>query len=403
MSVLYSSFDSNSDIAIANQNQTTMKPTKNIVVILQKKMSSPNERLVSGAQNADVRQMKRALESGADINALVNDATALTALCTLWPTKYEDEAFTFVLNQPGLRVDVPQGSGHTALHLSVLFQRSDLVQRLLDAGADVHLANRVGEFPLSIAAGVQFGMQLLPMLMARGAASDVNRTVIQEPGPYTHVGWHSLCVAANRGSDEMVQFLLAHGAELDRRCGDHGQDSPLSIAITAKLAMNQWTSEDVAVRLLRAGADYSRARHGDRSLLHLAVKATACKTVDWLLALGVSAAELDSEGQLPIEMRMENLERGRSLRGTLFAMGSPVPANTYIPPKDLQDEMDDARVRIARIRILALGDVARRVCGALRNLRLPQPVLLCIVEQCCSAFAADVPMHIKEAIVALIG
>ena len=72
----------------------------------------------------------------------------------------------------GMPVDVSSGNGFTALHYATLFNRTDVIKRLVDEGADVNRQTRYGnETPLHFAARKN-NTEAVRLLLDNGA--DIN-------------------------------------------------------------------------------------------------------------------------------------------------------------------------------------------------------------------------------------
>jgi ankyrin repeat protein len=107
---------------------------------------------------------------------------------------------------------VTEPDGTTALHWAVHLQATDLVDVLLDAGADATATNRYGIAPLSLAAETG-NASIVERLLTRGA--DANTVM---PGGET-----ALMTAARSGSAAAVRVLLTHGADPNAREEIRGQ------------------------------------------------------------------------------------------------------------------------------------------------------------------------------------
>ena len=136
-------------------------------------------------------------------------------------------------------------------------EEARVVRALLDAGADPALATADGTTPLMVAAGLGHSTYVkapesLPSppgeaavrLLAESGA-DVNRT--------NEAGFTALHGAAFRGLSEVVEYLVAHGADIDAQ--DFRQRTAYSIALGTQQSvyMQEWPG--LAARLLELGAD----------------------------------------------------------------------------------------------------------------------------------------------------
>ena len=95
------------------------------------------------------------------------------------------------------------GDGFTALHLSAFFGGVDGARVLLEAGAEMDLVSRndFSVYPIHSAAAGRVPVALL--LVERGADVNVRQ----------RHGWTPLHTAAHNGSEELVDALLAAGAD----------------------------------------------------------------------------------------------------------------------------------------------------------------------------------------------
>jgi ankyrin repeat protein len=107
-----------------------------------------------------------------------------------------------------LRDDPPaarswSGDGFTPLHLSAFFGGVDVARLLLDAGAEIDVVSRndFSVYPIHSAAAGRVPVALL--LVERGADVNVRQ----------RHGWTPLHTAAHNGSGELVDALLAAGAD----------------------------------------------------------------------------------------------------------------------------------------------------------------------------------------------
>jgi ankyrin repeat protein len=128
--------------------------------------------------------------------------------------------------------------GRTGLTLAMRQESWRVVDTLLLApGIDLNLANRQGETPLMMAA-IKGNLELVQKLVERGA--DINRE-----------GWAPLHYAASAGLEHSVaiaSYLLEHSAYID--AASPNGSTPLMLAA-------QYSSEAMVKLLLEEGADVS--------------------------------------------------------------------------------------------------------------------------------------------------
>jgi ankyrin repeat protein len=147
-----------------------------------------------------------------------------------------------VLLQQGADVNAAQGDGMTALHWAAELGHADMAARILEAGADVSVKTRVGDYtPLHVA--------------ARGGHADVTRVLLEagaDPSMRTGTGGTMpLHFAASTASEETVAALLEFGASVDSREEHWGQTALMFAASAGRMP---------TVRtLLAAGAEVNAA------------------------------------------------------------------------------------------------------------------------------------------------
>jgi ankyrin repeat protein len=134
-------------------------------------------------------------------------------------------------------VNLAQGDGMTALHWAGRRGATDIARLLLDAGADVTAATRLGRYtPLHLAA--QEGSDgVIALLLARGADASAATTT----------GAVALHFAAAAGSVDAISMLLERGANPNVREPQWGQ-TPLMFAAAAGRT-------EAVRRLVAGGAD----------------------------------------------------------------------------------------------------------------------------------------------------
>ncbi|MDE2876509.1 MAG: ankyrin repeat domain-containing protein [Gemmatimonadota bacterium] len=143
----------------------------------------------------------------------------------------------------GADVNAPHGDGMTGLHWAALNGNREIAQLLIDAGAALAAATRLGAHtPLHVAAKVGHG-EVVAILAEAGA----------DPAAVTETGATPLHFAAASGDARSVTVLLGHGAAMDAREPQWGQ-TPLMFA--AALGRTE-----AVTALLEAGADGTATAH----------------------------------------------------------------------------------------------------------------------------------------------
>ena len=189
-------------------------------------------------------------------------------------------------------INAAQVDGMTALHWAVYHDRSALVGRLLDAGADASAANRYGVIPLSLACA-NGNSEVVERLLAAG--TDPNALL---PGGET-----VFMTAARTGRIEVVEALYEAGADVHFREPERGQTALMWAAAEGNL--------EVVELLLEVGADPNAALDSGFTPLLFAVREGRIDVTESLLRTGVDV-NAATPGK-PVK-RDRPLPGGRSVR-----------------------------------------------------------------------------------------
>lgn len=193
--------------------------------------------------------------------------------------KSGDSGQAHALITPDLDINERDSSGMAAIHFAVFKGHIELVEMLLDNGAEVNIAVKssraklrlnvpLHEFsPLHIAAHLN-EPEIAGLLIALGA--DVNQR--------TDAGESPLHLAVRRGNDQLVELLIANGAHVDAK--DFEDYTPLhNAAWNGRLA--------VVEMLVNSGADINATAYDGRTPYSCAVRKNHQNVIGYLKKLGV--------------------------------------------------------------------------------------------------------------------
>jgi uncharacterized protein len=171
-------------------------------------------------------------------------------------------------------------AGNTPLHLAVARQKEPLVPLLLANGADPNAVNDLGHTPLfrAVTGG---NLEIVRSLL--GARARVN---VRDPHQTT-----LLHAAARRGSRELIDLLVANGA--DPLATDGFQRQPILLAIMAGNAASVQAFLDHKVPVTAPGI-------AGGTLLHAAGGSESVRVAELLLERGGDLEALDAEGGTPL-------------------------------------------------------------------------------------------------------
>ena len=217
--------------------------------------------------------VKMLVQAGADVRTADEDGyTSLHVAVHFGQT----ETVRYLVGLPEVEVNHRDIHNETALHLAAN-HHPDVVQVLLDAGADIESKNNDGRSPLhsACASGKHDAAK---MLVEAGA--DVRAT--------DNEGSACLTLAAYFGDPETVGYLVGlKGVDVDHR--DAERNSALILAVHKE-------HPGVAKVLIDAGADIESKGNKGRSALHRAGEAGVLAVVKMLVEAGANVRATDNEG-----------------------------------------------------------------------------------------------------------
>ena len=162
----------------------------------------------------------------------------------------------------------PLGRWGTALGAACYAGRGDVVELLVDNGAEVETVSAEGLTPLQLASAT-IGARLVSMLIEKGTEDYLNR---RSPN-----GWTALHWAARGGKEETVKLLVDEGADV--LAADNEDQTPLDVAL------GQGRGEIVQL-LVNGGADVNAFHRKYGTRLQHAARSGDERAVRILLKVG---------------------------------------------------------------------------------------------------------------------
>jgi ankyrin repeat protein len=275
------------------------------------------ELLVSSGADIDARSIDRDYQRHVTAEGRPKslDSGGLTPL--LYAARENCLACVEVFLKHGADIDLPDPDGVSPLHVAIMNANWDLARQLILAGADVNQWDIYGEAPLFTAIGLRNrldggrasidplnetdGLTIVNALLERGA--DPNMQLFFRPanvrGSTNTRGSTPLIRAANNGDLEVVNLLLAHGADATVYMAD--RQTPIHAVLAGR------SSEKQALELIRvlheAGADVNvvaLVNHGEEvrggTALHYAVRKRYREVIQGLASYGIDMNAKDQDG-----------------------------------------------------------------------------------------------------------
>ncbi|SCX52368.1 Ankyrin repeat [Klenkia marina] len=260
--------------------------------------------------------------STGELRALRMTAQRLAGLVAAGDT---EAVRTAVRAQPRLlsaTVERAGQDGWTPLHVAVAEGRGDVVDALLEAGADLEARTEHDRTPLHVA--LDHAPELVDPLLARGAQPDgaaaaylgdtarlAARLDSGESSVHDDAETSLLQFAALGGSASAVQLLLDRGADPD--------DGALLAAAHAG-------QPEIVQQLLTAGARVDRRDpETGRTALHAAVEVGHLESVRALLAAGADREATTSDGATALD-----IARVAAARDRAAGDGTPTPQDALV-------------------------------------------------------------------------
>jgi cytohesin len=251
-----------------------------------------------------------------------------------------------VLIAKGADVNAKGNNGKTALHSAVKNRNKDMVQLLLDKGAEVDF----------------FAAAALGRMDRMRALLDANPALVSAQGDK---GWSPLHMAAVGGSREAAELLLAKGA--DANATDSDGMTPLHVAnkavaellIAKKANVNSWSRDN-------ADLWYDDGVHpaGQWTPLHRAAFEGRTEVAEVLIAAGAAINERDADGATPLYL---TAQRGQSgVAAALLAAGADVGIRTKHGATPLYIASLRGHAAVARLLIANKADVNAKTNDSFR-------------------------------------
>jgi ankyrin repeat protein len=131
----------------------------------------------------------------------------------------EKKIIDLLLNK--IPIDQCDATGTTALHHAIMTSNTEIVEYLLDNGADPKKQDQIGRWPLYVAAFYATDTKIIDLLLDKKEIIDVN-----DCDKFGVTALHNAAMASN---SKMARHLLANGANIN--CRDKNGLTPFHVAV----------------------------------------------------------------------------------------------------------------------------------------------------------------------------
>lgn len=179
-------------------------------------------------------------------------------------------------------------SGETLLHVAAKEGSLDIVQLLIDAGANCQARDNLGETPAMLAAREGYDLVLCALLLSKEATID----------EFNNANQNLLSIASSQGNLRAVKVILKKGANVNY--SDRLGRTALSKAIKE-------SANSVVRLLLQAQASVNKINFSGNSLVHMAVKVKNAQGLEILLERewGTNFEVHNNNGKTPFHIALD--------------------------------------------------------------------------------------------------
>ena len=219
--------------------------------------------------------VKMLVEAGAVVRATDNKGRTCLTLASYFG---HTETVRYLAGLKDVEVSHPDADGYTALHFAVQQQFPDVVQELIDAGADIEANNKDKSSPLLLASR-SGSFDIVKMLVEAGSGVRVT----------DNKGDTCLPLASYFGHTETVRYLVGL-KDVDVNHSENNGYTALHFAV-------QQQFPDVVKVLIDAGAELDRTDEDGRSALLMACCVDMTDIVKMLVEAGAGVRATDNKGR----------------------------------------------------------------------------------------------------------
>ena len=254
--------------------------------------SVSKEEFFKAVTDGDIRQVKRFIALGADVNAK-NDVTINGSNFYGWTPLHKSvyEGHTDIselLINEGAYVNAKDNDGWTPLSWAAENENTALSELLITKGADVNAKDNTGETPLHWATAMG-STAIAESLISKGA--DVNA---KDNNGFTPLHW-----AVAEGQNAMAELLVNEGADVNAK--ENAGCTPLHFAVVSGMTA-------MAELLITKGADVNAKENNGWTPLHLAATNGRRAIAELLISKGADVNAKENHGFTPLFISKFNID-----------------------------------------------------------------------------------------------
>ncbi|MDX1561384.1 MAG: ankyrin repeat domain-containing protein, partial [Gammaproteobacteria bacterium] len=276
-------------------------------------VAAADTRLADAARSRDYATFETLLAQQRDVDAYGSDGTQ----ALLWIVRVQDTELTRRLLDAGADPNLANRYDLTPLALAVELGNLDLVRLLLDAGADPTVPDAAGE-PLTFTAVRNGDVDVVEALLAAGVDVDAGDASFEQTALMLAAReWQPDIVRLLLGAGAAVDRQTPAGATPEPRLPadnagskgegivrggwpEHGMRAPIPGAKTPLLYAAREGSAEIIELLLAAGADIEKADANGTTPLLAAIINDNMDAARALIAAGANVNAVDWYGQTPL-------------------------------------------------------------------------------------------------------
>lgn len=178
--------------------------------------------------------------------------------------------------------------GHSPLIIAVIYNDVELIEELIDSGADINFKNNFGDTALITALRcVNNKLEIIQELIAAGADANISN----------NEGSTALILSVPFEKKEIITGLIRAGANVNAK--NHNGDSALISAVT-------FDRITILKELIKARADINIVDSKGHTALISAAKYGKVKIVQELIKVGADLEIKDNEGNMALKYAIDN-------------------------------------------------------------------------------------------------